>query len=79
MKDNDAHRRTLWSLTLLDMLIDALRLERPDTEIEEILEGMQGRGFKSRELVDEASSRVSEKAAVRLYGLLKGRAGTRKA
>lgn len=73
MKDDDTHRRTLWSLTMLDMLIDALRQERSDAEINEIVEGMKDRGFKAQELVDEASTRVSRKAALRLYGVLKAR------
>ena len=63
--------KTLWSETQVDMLRIALRGNRPDAEVIEILRDLLGRGLPPDYLVDKAKAAGGVIAANRLRGLLK--------
>lgn len=62
--------KTLWSETLIDMLIIALVAKKPDDKIKELIRECRQKGFKKNYLVRKIKKEVDEKAAVRISKLL---------
>jgi hypothetical protein len=61
---------TLWTATLLDMLIDALRREQADAEILPLVDGLFYKQFSSRYIFSRVRRELSEAASDRLKKLL---------
>ncbi len=62
--------QTLWSETLLEMLFHALRKERSDREVREILRELRAKGYRSGYLVTQTDERVNAAAAWRVRRLV---------
>jgi hypothetical protein len=71
MENNDvttAH--TLWTETILDLLYDFLRSNRPDEEIRTILLEVRKKGIKPDYVVRKAGEKLDQQAAMRLKDLI---------
>ncbi|MCW8963988.1 MAG: hypothetical protein OQL16_09340 [Gammaproteobacteria bacterium] len=62
---------TLWSATLLDLLIDALRKELPDDQIIPSIRALHKRHFSATYLVRKTRQRLNEQSADRLLDLIR--------
>jgi len=63
---------TLWSATLLDMLIDALRKELPDDQVIPSIRALNKKHFSTKYLVRKTRQRLNEQSADRLLALIRG-------
>jgi len=70
MANPSCERRTLWSETLLEMLKYALRTQRGDGEVRQILGELLGKGYEANELVLTMERELGAGGAVRLQRLL---------
>lgn len=65
--------KTLWSETLIEMLIIALVAQKPDEKIKELLIECRQKGFKKRYLVQKIKKEVNEAAASKINQLMQDR------
>ena len=61
---------TLWTATLLDMLIDALRQGQADAKILPLVDGLFYKQFSSRYIFSRVRRELDEAASERLKNLL---------
>ncbi len=64
-------KETLWSATLMDMLILALKKNKSDNEVIEILKELKQKRYKTELIVDKITASVGEKEALRVRALIK--------
>ena len=68
--DNDTIPDTLWSATLLEMLIDALRLGKSDEKILPLVHSLFYKQFSSRYIFSRVRRDLDKAACARLKDLL---------
>lgn len=73
MTDEDTTKttaKTLWTETILEILYESLRKDRPDKEIKGVLKEVRSKGFKRSYIIDKVKRKVDQKAAQRVKALL---------
>lgn len=72
MGDNDEGTiaKTLWSETVIDMLIMTLKENKSDVKIQELLRECKQKGFKAIYLTDKVRKELGEGAATRVKKLM---------
>jgi len=68
--DDKTVAKTLWSETLIDMLIASLKANKSDAQIKELLKECKQKGFKASYLTEKARKELSDAAAVRIKRLM---------
>lgn len=74
MTDNTDDRtiaKTLWSDTLIDILLIALRKNSTEEQLKEIIRDLNIKGYKNDYLVDKVEREIDEHAARRVRLLVK--------
>lgn len=61
--------KTLWSETILEILYETLRRNKPDKDVLSVLKEAQQKGFKRDYLVEKVAKKVDERAATRVRQL----------
>lgn len=61
--------KTLWTETVLEILYETLRKNRPDKDVLVALKEAQQKGFKKEYLMEKVSKKVDERAAQRVRQL----------
>ncbi|MBI1732003.1 MAG: hypothetical protein HYR49_04445 [Gammaproteobacteria bacterium] len=72
--DTDTTRttaKTLWSETILEILYETLRKNKPDKDVIGVLKEVQQKGFKRDYILKKVTGKVSDQAALRVRQLLK--------
>jgi len=64
--------KTLWSETQFEILYSAVKKNRPETEIVEIVKDLDSRGFPPSYLVQKVQEKVGMTSANRLKVILQG-------
>lgn len=75
MTDEDLTKttaKTLWTETILEILFESLRKNRPDEEIRGVLKEVRQKGFRRSYILDKVQKKVDPKAAQRVKTLLAG-------
>lgn len=62
--------KTLWSETLIEMLIIALVANKPDEQIKELLNDCKNKGFKKSYLVEKVRKEMNDKSAHRVQMII---------
>ena len=62
--------KTLWSETILEVLYEFLKENKPDEAIKEILREVRLKGFKPPYIIEKVGMKVDEAAAERIKALL---------
>ena len=75
MTDEDADTtkttaKTLWSETILEILYETLRRNKPDQELIGVLKEVQQKGFKRDYILRKVLKKVDERSATRVRHLL---------
>jgi hypothetical protein len=72
MGDNDDETiaKTLWSETIIDMLIATLKANKSDAQIKGLLSECKQKGFKASYLTGKVRKELGEGAAIRLKKLM---------
>jgi hypothetical protein len=71
-KSNFSIPDTLWSATLLDMLVDALRYEYTDEKVRPLVNGLFYKQFSSRYIFARIRAELGDAACERLKEILVG-------
>lgn len=61
--------KTLWTETVLEILYETLRRNRPDKDVAVALKEAQQKGFKKDYLMEKVAKKVDERAAQRVRQL----------
>ena len=69
-EDDKTVAKTLWSETLIDMLIASLRANKSDAQIKGLLKECKQKGFKASYLTEKVRKELSDAAAVRIKRLM---------
>lgn len=72
--DNESTKtidRTLWSETLIEMLIVALVTHKPDEQIKDLLTECKEKGFKINYLTEKIRKEINDVAASRVSKLMR--------
>ena len=69
-KNDETLAKTLWSETIIDLLVIALEKEKPDEQIKEIAQECMQKGFKKDYLVQKITKELGDKVAFRLKRLI---------
>lgn len=64
--DDKTVAKTLWSDTLIDIFLIALRKNSTDEQMKEIIRDLNAKGYKNDYLVDKAGRDIDENAARRV-------------
>jgi hypothetical protein len=62
--------KTLWSETILEVLYLALKYDKPDKDIREILELVKTKGGKPEYIIQKVNQKLGEEAASRVEALM---------
>ena len=62
--------KTLWSETILEILYETLRRNKPDKELLGVLKEVQQKGFKRDYILEKVLKKVDERSATRVRQLL---------
>ena len=62
--------KTLWSETILEILYETLRRNKPDQELLGVLKEVQQKGFKRDYILEKVAKKVDERSATRVRHLL---------
>ncbi|OGT83534.1 MAG: hypothetical protein A3H91_12020 [Gammaproteobacteria bacterium RIFCSPLOWO2_02_FULL_61_13] len=62
--------KTLWSETILEILYETLRRNKPDQELLGVLKEVQQKGFKRDYILEKVARKVDERSATRVRHLL---------
>ena len=62
--------KTLWSETILEILYQSLKLNKPDNAIREVLTEVRQKGFKPGYIIEKVEKKVDKKASIRVRGLM---------
>jgi hypothetical protein len=68
--DDTTQAKTLWSETLIDMLIASLKANKSDTKIKSILKECKEKGLKARYLTGKVRKELDERAAMKVKMLM---------
>ncbi|TNF91735.1 MAG: hypothetical protein EP297_15260 [Gammaproteobacteria bacterium] len=69
--NEDTIPKTLWSETIIDILIDALHKGRPDDQIIPAIKSLYTRSFNTSHLIKKVNKELGEQYTTRLYALIK--------
>ena len=69
-EDEKTLAKTLWSETIIDMLIATLKANKSDEQIKELLRECRQKGFKASYLTGKVRKELDETAAARLKRLM---------
>ena len=61
--------KTLWSETILEILYETLRRNKPDQELLGVLKEVQQKGFKRDYILEKVARKVDERSATRVRHL----------
>jgi len=82
MEENDSTpvttAHTLWTETILELLYDFLRSNRPDEEIMTILMEVRKKGIKPDYVIQKIDQKVDRQAAMRIRDLMQKSDGSNK-
>ena len=67
--DDKTTAKTIWSDTLIDLLLVTLKKNRPDDEVKKLLRELQQKGFKKDYLVDKVTRSIDENTGKRVRRL----------
>jgi hypothetical protein len=74
MEDNDntsmTTAKTLWTETILEILYQSLKDNKPDAAIQDVLKEVVQKGFKPEEIIQKVEKKLDKHAAIRVRGLL---------
>jgi len=74
MEDNDntsmTTAKTLWTETILEILYQSLKDNKPDAAIRDVLKEVVQKGFKPEEIIQKVEKKLDKRAAIRVRGLL---------
>ena len=65
-KSDKTIAKTLWSDTLIDILLIALRKNSTDQQVIDIIRELNAKGYKSDYLIDKVAREIDENAARRV-------------
>jgi len=68
--DDTTQAKTLWSETLIDMLIASLKANKSDAKIKGILKECKEKGLKARYLTGKVRKKIDERAAMKVKMLM---------
>ena len=68
--DDKTIAKTLWSDTLIDMLIASLKADKSDDQIKGLLKECKEKGFKASYLTGKVRKELDERAASRIKRLM---------
>lgn len=68
--DDKTIAKTLWSDTLIDMLVASLKANKSDDQIKGLLKECKGKGFKASYLTGKVRKELDERAATRIKRLM---------
>jgi len=68
--DDKTIAKTLWSDTLIDMLVASLRADKSDDQIKGLLKECKEKGFKASYLTGKVRKEIDERAAMRIKRLM---------
>ena len=68
--DDKTIAKTLWSDTLIDMLIASLKADKSDDQIKGLLKECKGKGFKASYLTGKVRKELDERAVTRIKRLM---------
>ena len=63
--------KTLWSATLIDMLIEALKKDKPDAQVVASVSSLQKRGFNNSYIIRKVRRELDKTKLERLLALIK--------
>ena len=69
--DDKTVAKTLWSDTLIDIFIIALRKNSTDEQLQDIIRELNAKGYKNDYLIDKAGREIDENTARRVRLLVK--------
>ena len=67
--DDKTTAKTIWSDTLIDLLLVTLKKNRPDDEVKKLLRELHQKGFKKDYLVDKVTRSIDENTGKRVRRL----------
>ena len=70
MTDDKTIAKTLWSDTLIDMLVASLKADKSDEQIKGLLKECKQKGFKASYLTGKVRKELDERAATRIKRLM---------
>jgi len=70
MTDDKTIAKTLWSDTLIDMLVASLKADKSDEQIKGLLKECKEKGFKASYLTGKIRKELDERAASRIKKLM---------
>jgi uncharacterized pyridoxal phosphate-containing UPF0001 family protein len=62
--------KTLWTETILEILYQSLKANKPDAVIRDVLKEVRQKGFKPDEIVQKVEKYVDRQASLRVRGLM---------
>ena len=62
--------KTLWTETILEILYQSLKANKPDNAIKDVLKEVRDKGFKPDYICEKVEKKVDKKAAIRVRGLM---------
>lgn len=62
--------KTLWSETVLEILYESLRKNKPDAAIRDTLREVRLKGFKPQYIIEKVGKKVDKTAAIRVKALM---------
>ena len=63
--------KTLWTETILEILYESLRKNRPDNTVREVLVEVRGKGFRPEYIIDKVKQKVDAGAAARVKDMMR--------
>lgn len=73
MDDNDqtslTTAKTLWTETILEILYQSLKDNKPDAAITDVLKEIRQKGFKTEEIIQKVEKKLNKPASIRVRGL----------
>lgn len=69
--DDKTVAKTLWSDTLIDIFLIALRKNSTDEQLQDIIRELNAKGYKNDYLIDKAGREIDENTARRVRLLVK--------
>ena len=69
-EDDKTIAKTLWSDTLIDMLVASLKADKSDAQIKGLLLECKQKGFKASYLTGKVRKELNDAAARRIKGLM---------
>lgn len=67
---DDTVSKTIWSETLIDLLLVALQKNAPDAKVKEVLKELSDKGYQSGYIIKKVTKELDENAARRVRQIL---------